>query len=71
MSDGRALRLSHNLCISVEELTSVSSTTANAEESHSNSKGFWEHPDRKVALFMPIQVLRHHYWMNKIYYNTK
>jgi len=40
MSDGWALRLSHNLCISVEELTSVSSTTAKAEESHSNHKGF-------------------------------
>lgn len=39
MSDGWALRLSHNLCISVEELTSVSSTTAKAEESH-NHKGF-------------------------------
>lgn len=57
MSDGRALRLSHNRCISVEELTSVSSTTAKAEESHSNRKGFGEHADRKVALFMPIQVL--------------
>ena len=48
MSDGRALRLSSNLCNSLEELTSVSSTIAKAEESQPNPKGFWEHPDREL-----------------------
>lgn len=40
VSDGRALRLSSNLCNSLEELTSVSSTIAKAEESQPNPKGF-------------------------------
>lgn len=40
MSDGRALRLSSNLCNPLEELTSVSSTIAKAEEGQPNPKGF-------------------------------
>lgn len=40
MSDGRALRQSSNLCNSLEELTSVSSTIAKTEESQPNPKGF-------------------------------
>lgn len=39
-SDGRALRQSSNLCNSLEELTSVSSTIFKTEESQSNPKGF-------------------------------
>lgn len=40
MSDGRALRLSGNLCNSLDGLTSVSSTIAKAEESQPNPNGF-------------------------------